>query len=301
MRLHTLLFAICVLGLAPSVAGALNELWVINADGTGGARRLVETPGWTCGSPEWSPDNKWIAYDTWKAGQTLEDSQIAVVQADGTDLRILGIGAMPSWSPDGTQLVFHQYGRSNSTPPTRVASEDSIVVMNADGTGRETILNHWGSPRWSPRGNRIVSILNSNLAIYDLATGIERTILPHPESMYWGFGISPDGLRFCFGGYSDGLFLATLDEQTMKATVRTLVPAGTCHYPSFAPDGRRVVFSWNRKDGTPTQLYTMDVDTDTRPRLLAGQHPERGSWGPDWSPDGRTIIYCSRPIAPASP
>jgi TolB protein len=270
-------------------------LWIINADGTGGARRLIDTPGYTCGSPEWSPDGKWIAYDTWKTGQKLEDSQIAVVRADGTGLKILGIGAMPSWSPDSTQLVFHQYGVAGDG--SRDGATDSIVVMNTDGTGRETIAKHWGSPRWARRGNRIVSILNSNLAICDLATGVETTILPRPISMYWGFGVSPDGNRFCIGGYSDGLFLATLDGQTMESKVKTLVPKGTCHYPSFAPDGRRIVFSWSREGDKLTQLYTMDVDADKEPRLLAGQEPNQSSWGPNWSPDGTKIVYSSRQVA----
>jgi Tol biopolymer transport system component len=293
MRFRAVVPLLCFLGAIPSSAAALNELWVINADGTG-LKRLVDTPGYTCGSPEWSPDNKWIAYDTWKAGQNLEESQIAVVRADGTGLKILGIGAMPSWSPDGAQLVFHQYGVNNDG--TRNGNEDSIVVMNADGTGREQILQHWGSPRWARRGNRIVSILDNNLAVYDLETGIERTILPRPESMYWGFGISPDGTRICFGGYSASLFLATLDERSMKAASRTLVPAGKCHYPSFAPDGRRIVFSWFRDGDKVAQLYTMDVDADKEPKLLAGQAPNQSSWGPNWSPDGKTIVFASRRV-----
>lgn len=289
-----MLVAMALAAIGGTARAALNELWVINADGTG-LKRLVDTPGWTCGSPEWSPDGKWVAYDTWKAGQDLEDSQIAVVRADGTDLRILGIGAMPSWSPDGTQFVFHLYGVNNDG--TRNGGEDSIVVMKADGTGRETILNHWGSPRWARRGNRIVSILDNNLAVYDLATGVERSVLPQPESMYWGFGISPDGRQLCFSGYSDGLFLATLGEGQVKATVKTLVTAGTCHYPSFAPDGRRVVFSWFRKGDKITQLYTMNVDTDKEPKLLPGQAPNQSSWGPNWSADGTKIVFSSRRVA----
>lgn len=290
-----MLVVVAIAAIARTAPAALNELWVINADGTG-LKRLVDTSGWTCGSPEWSPDGKWIAYDTWKAGQDLEDSQIAIVRADGTGLKILGIGAMPSWSPDGTQLVFHLYGVNNDG--TRNGGEDSIVVMNADGTGRETILNHWGSPRWARRGNQIASILNNNLAIYDLATGVENTILPQEESMYWGFGISADGRRLCYSGYSDGLFLATLDEARMKSTVKTLVKEGSCHYPSFAPDGRRIVFSWYRKGDKAAQLYTMNVDTDAKPTLLPGQAPDQSSWGPNWSADGTKIVFSSRRINP---
>ncbi len=88
------------------------ELWQINADG-GGLRRFTEAPGYTCGSPDWSPDGKLVAYDTWPAGEPLQNSQIAVVHADGKHRRVIGPGAMPSWSPDGTQIVCHTYGKAS--------------------------------------------------------------------------------------------------------------------------------------------------------------------------------------------
>ena len=131
---------------------------------------LSDTPGYTCGSPDWSPDGKLIAYDTWRVGQTFSDSKVAVIRSDGSQLRLLGPGAMPSWSPDGTHLVCHTY-----------ESPQTVIVMNADGSGRETIVNHWGSPRWSPRGNRIATIgADRGIALFDLATGKERSILAAP-------------------------------------------------------------------------------------------------------------------------
>src|SRR5688572_24108755 len=73
------------------------ELWTIDAAG-GNARRLVATPGFTCGSPDWSPDGRTIAFDTWRVGQSYDDSKIAVIRADGTGLELIGDGGMPSWS-----------------------------------------------------------------------------------------------------------------------------------------------------------------------------------------------------------
>jgi Tol biopolymer transport system component len=264
------------------------QLWKINADGTGFAL-FAETPGYVCGSPDWSPDGRFVAYDTWRVGQKLTDAHVAVIRADGTDRRLLGPGAMPSWSPDGTQLVFHTY----DNPQT-------IVIMNADGSGRETIMNHWGSPRWLPRGNRIASCLDGNIGLFDLATGRERMILPSRFSVRQGFAISPNGLQFFFGGTSGGVGLATLDERTMMATVRTIGSLRICRHASWSPDGKRVVFAWDVGPQNHVQLYVVDVDGDAIPKLLPGQDPSRRNVNPDWSPDGNTIIFVSQPIAPKS-
>jgi Tol biopolymer transport system component len=254
----------------------------INVDGTG-LQPITRSPDRAFGSPDFSPDGKLIACDTWRIGQGYENSKVLVMRVDGSQMREVGAGAMPSWSPDGTQLVCHTY----ENPQT-------IVTMNADGTGRETILDHWGSPRWSPKGNRIASIGESRtIALFDLTTGKERAIFHGPYSLWQGFSISPDGLRFCFGDSRGGVGVATLDEPSMQASVRWLVRNGVSYNSSWAPDGRRIVFSWLRPNSKVFQLYLVDVDANAQPVRLPGQDPARDNTDCDWSPDGNTIIFSS--------
>ena len=228
-----------------------------------------------------------MAYDTWRVGQPLQDSQIAIIRADGTARRLIGRGAMPSWSPDGTQIVCHTY----DTP-------QSIVVMNADGTGREAIVHHWGSPRWAPRGNRIASILNGGIGLFDLSTGHEARILSRAYSARQGFAISPDGLHFCFGNDTNGIAVAKLDNATMTTTVRLLAGQGICHCASWSPDGNRVVAGWQPAGAPFTQLYVFDVAGNAPPQLIPGQDTARNNYNPDWSPDGKTIVFASEQRAP---
>lgn len=263
------------------------ELCTIDAIGaSGGAvHRIIDTTGFTCGSPDWSPDGKQIAFDTWRVGQTHNDSQIAVIRADGSDLRLLGPGGMPSFSPDGTHLVCHTY----DNPQT-------IVVMNADGRGRETISNHWGSPRWSPRGNFIASLdTNKQILIFDLATGKEHGILPRTfAGPYYfsqiGFGIAPDGRRIAFGD-GDGMFLVTVDAHAIFTSIRWPVKGGLVRHCSWSPDSKRVVFGWQKSTSEPQQIFTLDVDSTDAPTWLPGQDPLRSNACPDWSPDGKTIVF----------
>jgi TolB protein len=286
LRILGLVISICALiqeSSAQLQVQQLRPLFKINSEGNG-LEQFTQAPDQFFGSPDWSPDGKWIACDTWRRHEEFTDAKIGVMRADGSDLRELGPGAMPSWSPNGTQLVAHTY----ENPQT-------IVVINADGSGRETILNHWGSPRWSPRGNRIASIdPHRTIALFDLATGKERTIFRGPYSLWQGFSISPDGLRFCFGDSQGGVGLATLDERSMQATVRWLVKTGECYHSSWSPDGRRVVFSWKPPNRDLYQLHVLTVDADEEPTLLPGQDSSRNNCDPDWSPDGKTIVFSSQ-------
>jgi Tol biopolymer transport system component len=261
------------------------ELWTIDAAG-GTPRRLVETPGYTCGSPDWSPDGKLIAFDTWRDGRSYDDSKIAVIHPDGKGLQIIGDGGMPSWSPDGTQIACHTYG-----------SPQTIAVMNADGGGPETIIDHWGSPRWSPRGNRVASLdTDRQILIFDLATGKERRLLPRRYAGTYhytaqvGFAFAPDGRRICFGD-SDGLFLATLADGKSQPSLNWLVKGGAARHCSWSPDGKRVVFAWKQPPSDLEQLFVVDADSGEPPTRLPGQDLDRNNSCPDWSPDGKTIVF----------
>jgi TolB protein len=270
-----------VVAQVPGLVFGDSELWKVNIDGSN-CQRFAETPGYRCGSPDWSPDGKWVAYDTWPIGGTASDSRVAVMRSDGTEIRLLGPGGMPSWSPDGKQLAFHTYG-----------ADGGVYVMNADGSGRERVVNHWGSPRWSPQGNRIALISTARtISLFDCATGEEETIFGGRYSLRQGFGVSPDGLRFCFGDFQGGVGLATLNPETMRARTRWLVREGQCYHASWAPDGRRVVFALAPTDQGGDQLYVMDVDADQQPPWLAGQDKNFTNTNPDWSPDGKSIIFC---------
>lgn len=283
--------AVAVMTSLPLVCQAQSDFsrrQLVVADLDGGGIRVVASPaGRTIGSPQWSPDGKWIAYDAWGPDETNGGpSWIEVVRADGTDSKRLGRGSMPSWSPDGTQIVCH-------------VNEDfgmSIDVMNLDGSGREVLMNHWGSPRWTPQGDRIVSAVHTTgISVFDLASNAEHVVLFN-QALSQGLSIAPDGRRICFGPREGGLAIAELNDDATNATFRWLIREGEFTHSSWSPDGEEVVFDCRMEKEHPDfgQLYLLDVDGDQKPRRFAGQNQQVGNYDPDWSPDGKQLVYVSQ-------
>lgn len=145
------------IAFASNRSGAF-EIWTVQSDGTG-ARRVTRGARGDYGSfyPAWSPDGRWIAFAS--SFRTPENQEIYVVRPDGRQLRrltrtagdvdVLGDDAAPTWSPDGSRIVF----ASNRT------GELEIWTMRADGSGQRRLTGIRGSddsrPKISPDGRWI--------------------------------------------------------------------------------------------------------------------------------------------------
>jgi dipeptidyl aminopeptidase/acylaminoacyl peptidase len=108
------------------------HLWIVSAAG-GTARRMTSGTWSVNGTPAWSPDGRSIVFarspDAYP-GHTL-GSTIAVVDVRSATVRSLGAGEGPSFSHDGTRIVFR-------APSPVAATQTDIGVMRADGTQRST-------------------------------------------------------------------------------------------------------------------------------------------------------------------
>ena len=160
-------------------------IWVVNADGSGGERRL--TADLTFGenfAPDWSPDGTKIAFHTTRHG--FGEGSIYVMNADGSNETRLTSGAdrTPSWSPDGSEILF--------TNSEGGGSELRVVSVAGNGERGLTDPARPGQGVWSPQGNkaafshRPAGAMFPHLFIVDADGGNRTELLTPPEvGSFW--------------------------------------------------------------------------------------------------------------------
>jgi Tol biopolymer transport system component len=104
----------------------------------------------------WSPTGAQIAYRDTSAAN-MEGGYVRVANADGTGDHPLPIvqglnanGPAPSWSPDGSRLVFHGFYFGDIG--TEADNTNKVYIANSNGTGSVTSLTGDDShePAWKP-------------------------------------------------------------------------------------------------------------------------------------------------------
>lgn len=107
-------------------------VWKTAADGSNPLQMTFFDKGLS-GTPRWSPDGKWIAFDH----RTPTHTQIYLIDSEGRNQHLVASGdyenSVPGWSRDGTAIYF----ASNRTGSWQVWRHNLA-------TGRETQVTHHG-------------------------------------------------------------------------------------------------------------------------------------------------------------
>lgn len=269
------------------------RLYLMRPDGTH-QRPITRAPE-NVADPTWSPDGKWIAYET---VETFKKpcTKLYVMRADGTRVRRLthdvGCYGKPAWSPDGRRLAFDRRPRAG-------VGKLSIWTMNVNGSGLRRLTHPGGysfdtSPAWSPDGTTIAFVREiGEIWLIDADGGNERQLTTpvrgtdgdaQPD---W----SADGSRIAFsrqddpiyggrGGtqYRRDIFVIRSDGTGLRRLTRH---AGANVSPAWSPNGKRIVFARDPKhvDGANMDINVMNADGKRQTRLTKGTI-DNGS--PDW-------------------
>ena len=204
----------------------------------------------------------------------------------------------PSWSPDGSKIVFVSGVStvSDGMPPT--CTYYGIYVMDADGGNRTLVLEFPDdigvrSPSWSPDGERIVyASSGGSVVTLEVSTGELQGVVIGESVL----GISdwptysPDGSRILFATmWGDDLDWQIQVVNVDGSNQTSLSPQGVDDYwPAWSPDGERIAFASGR--GGHCGIYVMNADGSNPVRLTNNTVADES---PTWSPDGNRIAFVS--------
>jgi TolB protein len=166
-------------------------------DANGANKRSVTPPGTQGQSdPAVSPDGSTIAYTTRSPGAFRH---LHLIDLDGANERAipkaLNYDFAPSWSPDGTKLVYYGYPEGSS----------HVYVVNIDGSDLAWLPIDGGSfPAWSPNGSKIAYPYGDGLIVVNADGSDPVKVTNNPRGVgnpSW----SPDGTMIAFSSSRDGL------------------------------------------------------------------------------------------------
>ncbi len=274
---------------------AFSSKWNIYTIDTDGTNLIELTRG---DGPSWAPDGTKIVF-SFGLGRWLGDvTDIYIMDANGANRVNLTRGrhkqnSMPAWSPDGTKIAFVSYRDHNH----------EIYVMNADGKNPKNLTLHLDDdtcPTWSPDGTKIafwsrqvageIPIL-SDIFVMD-ADGANRTNLTqNPRASNRTPSWSPDGSKIAYAAVRNvnraDFWNSALDIFVMNADgthpVRLTQDASLNWFPSWSPDGKRIVFMRQTHDDPITaDIYVMNADGTGLVNLTQTQLV--GEFNPSWKP-----------------
>ena len=248
------------------------------ADSDGGSPVVLRTSPDPIMSPAWSPNGRWLAYVSFEGGQSRIMTQELATGRRVEVTAFRGINGAPAFSPDGRRLALTL---------SRDGSPDIYVMELSTGdlTRLTTSPDIDTEPAWSPDGRTVVFTSNRSGGRPQLFQISAQGGEPPRRITFTGrynarAAFSPDGSRLAFVHQPDpasGYRIAVMSIR--DETVRVLTGGSLDESPTFAPNGRMILYATTERDRSA--LAAVSIDGRFRQRLSID---EAGVRDPAWSP-----------------
>ena len=286
------------------------DLWLVPVDG-GAPRQLTATPAHER-HPRWSPDGRWIAFESNRSGSSQIWLLPAVEPGEARQLTSIATEAnSPEWSPDGRQLGFiskvfpeysdKPYAEADRLNRERLDAQEKSKVKARVAT--ELLFRHWNEWADGRRQHVFVQPVDESGSVGEPrnVTPGENDAVPNSSTFDGGgeFTFSPDGSRLVHAApptptriqaWSTNYDLWSVDLRTGERAPLTADYPAADGLPRFSPDGRWLAYRAQRRPGFEAdrwELRLLDLGTGQSRSLTDAL--DRSVDEICWAPDSQAV------------
>jgi WD40 repeat protein len=228
------------------------EIWAMNRDGSS-PEKLTDVGN--CGSPRWSPDSQWIAFDAIVDGTT----EVFVVAAGGGPARTVVFDGwenlVPSWSNDGKWIYFASH-RSGDDQVWKVPFGGGPAVQVTQQGGFATAESFDGQTLYYAK----TRFENPEVWKVPVRGGAERRVSPLLRPNTWAnWALTENGILFLNAENDPGAILEFFDFAT--SGVR---PVSELEKESFwlsaSKDGMSAWYAWKNEEENHAALRLLRLE-----------------------------------------
>jgi dipeptidyl aminopeptidase/acylaminoacyl peptidase len=241
------------------------------------------------GNPQISPDGSEIIYTRSHVDKINDrwDSELWIMNADGSRNRFLTDGSNAQWSPDGSRIAFTRTGDPRG-------SQIFVRWMDDEGATSQItrVTESPSSITWSPDGEQVAFVMN-----VPSRDPWSIDMPQRPEGATWTEGpkiVTRLNYRRDRVGYVDDGYRHLFVVPATGGTPRQLTDGDWNHGGiAFTPNGSEILFSSHRTEDAEyewreSEIYAVTVGSGSIRQLTTRRGPDGN---PAVSPNGQLVAY----------